>query len=78
MMYFLMKVEYCCELDEGVQTEKVLVAANSFADAVEKVENYYKSDLEKFLEIEIICAECGGAEEEVLPIASLLTYLKED
>lgn len=78
MMYFLMKVECWCELDEGAQTEKVLVAANSFAEAVEKVENCYKSDLEKFLEIEVICAECGGAEEEVLPIASLLTYLKED
>ena len=77
-MYFLMKVEYYCELDGGIQTEKVLVAANSFAKAVKKVENYYKSDLEKFLEIEIICAEYGEAEEEVLPIASLLTYLKED
>ena len=85
MFYFLLEVDFVAhEVDpyvsgdeREIETERVLVAAESFSEAVSKAEDYYKDNLERFGKIDIICTEFG-AEQDVLPVATFLSYIKEN
>jgi hypothetical protein len=56
MKLFVAKVMWYCEGEDGPLTDYLVVAGESFADAMDQLEDYYKEDIDN-IHLEIINPE---------------------